>query len=158
MHTEAEHVGLALARVPSGCSILTVEHAGRATGVLVSWVQQASLDPPMVSVCLRKGRPAEEMLASAGRFLLNVIGEEDTTLLRHFARGFAPGENAFAGVQTRSTAFGPAVEGSIAMLGCNVESQVTAGDHVLYLAAVRAAEAIQGTRPLVHIRKSGLSY
>lgn len=158
MHTDLEHIGLALARVPSGCSILTVENAGRPTGVLVSWIQQASFDPPMVTVCLRKGRPAAAMLASTRRFLLNVIGEGDTTLLRHFARGFSPDEDAFAGIQTHSTAFGPAIDAAVAALGCDLDSQVAAGDHMLFLAVVRAADAVQGARPLVHIRKSGLSY
>lgn len=158
MHTDLEHVGAALARLPSGCSILTVEHGRVSTGVLVSWVQQASFDPPMLTVCLRKGRPAEQLLDSARRFLLNVIGEGDTTLLRHFSRGYSLEENAFDGIHTRSTAFGPAIDGSIASLGCDVECQIAAGDHTLYVAGVRAAAAVQGTRPLIHIRKSGLSY
>jgi len=144
--------------VPSGCSILTVEHAGRSTGVLVSWVQQAAFESPSISVCVKRGRPIVQLMEASKRFMLNVIGEDPTAMFRHFGRGFTLGEDAFAGLQTTPTEYGPMIEGCIAHLGCRVIQKVAVGDHDLYVAQVVAAESVNGAKPYTHLRSTGLSY
>lgn len=150
-------VGEALGRIPSGCSILTVEHGGRSTGVLVSWVQQASFEPPMVSLCLKRGRYAAELVDAAGVLVLNVIGEESAGLFRHFGKGFAPGDDAFGGLEIRPSPFGPIIPGCVGYLGARVVRKVETGDHDLYLVEVVAGQGGAGN-PHVHVRKSGFSY
>lgn len=153
-----ESIGAALGRIPSGCSILTVEYRGRSTGVLVSWVQQAAFEPLALTVCLRQGRPAGRLLAASKRFLLNVLGEDPAPLFKHFARGFALEENAFGGLDICPTEYGPMIAGCVAYLGCTVRDTVSAGDHDVYVAEVEAGEVQGGARPYVHTRKSGLTY
>jgi hypothetical protein len=46
----------ALGRIPSGLFILTARFEDQSTGMLASWVQQVSFDPPLVSVAVKKGR------------------------------------------------------------------------------------------------------
>lgn len=158
MKTDRNSIGAAIGRIPSGCSILTVQHEGRATGVLVSWVQQASLEPLCVSVCLKSGRPAAELIDVAGKFLLNIVGEDTKAMFRHFGRGFALDEDAFSGLATEPTAFGPRLAPCIAHLGCQVIQTVSVGDHDLYIAEVLAAEADAGLKPYIHLRSTGLNY
>ena len=157
MRTDRESIGAAMGRIPSGCCILTVEHAGQRTGVLVSWVQQAAFEPLSISVCVKKGRPAVELMERARRFLLNVVGEDPAAMFRHFGRGFGPEEDAFAGIRTEATAFGPLLPECIAHLGCELTQSLDVGDHLLYIASVIAG-AGGGNQPYVHLRKSGLSY
>ncbi|MEK7757538.1 MAG: flavin reductase family protein, partial [Planctomycetota bacterium] len=147
-----------MATVPSGCSILTAEHAGRSSGVLVSWVQQAAFAPPSISVCVKHGRPIVELMEASKRFMLNVIGEDPTAMFRHFGRGFTLDEDAFAGLQTTPTEFGPMIEGCIAHLGCRVIQKVAVGDHDLYVAQVVASVVVNGAKPYTHLRTTGLSY
>lgn len=151
-------VGAAIGRIPSGCSILTVEHDGRSTGVLVSWVQQASFDPPSLTVCLKRGRPALELIESSERFLLNIIGEDSAPLFKHFGRGFALENDAFSGLAVRETCYGPLIESSIAHIGCDVTQKITVGDHDLFVGEVGAAGVVDGAAPYVHLRNDGLSY
>ena len=151
-------IGAAIGRIPSGCAILSVEHEGRSTGLLVSWVQQAAFEPPSLTVCIKQGRPAASLVDAAKRFLLNVIGENATPMFKHFARGFALHEDAFAGLKTLPTQFGPLLTDCIAHLACRVQTKVTAGDHDVYIVEVVAAEVIEGKKPYTHIRKSGLTY
>jgi len=158
LNSDRDSIGAAIGRIPSGCAILTAAHAGRSTGVLVSWVQQAAFEPPSVSVCLKKGRPVEPLIQGSGRFLLNLLGQDPTAMFRHFARGFGLDEDAFAGLQTEATDFGPLLEGCIAHLGCEVTNRLSAGDHDLYVARVAAGRAIPGATPYTHVRKSGFSY
>ncbi len=158
MDEDLTSIGLALARIPSGCSILTVEHEGRTTGVLVSWVQQAAMEPPMITVCLKRGRSVVSLVEGSGRFLLNIIGEDSALLFKHFGKGFARGEDAFTGLAIEETPFGPKLGDAIAHLGCRIAKKVAVGDHDLYVAEAVAGAAVETTKPHVHIRKNGLSY
>src|SRR5438874_8727460 len=65
----------ALGRVPSGLFVLTARHGTRETGMLASWVQQCSFDPPQVSMAVRKGRDVLDWLADGAAFVLNVLAE-----------------------------------------------------------------------------------
>ncbi len=126
--------------------------------MLVSWVQQASLEPICLTVCIKQGRPAGRLVSAAGRFVLNVVGDDPTAMFKHFGKGFALEEDAFAGVDAQPTDFGPALTDCIAHLGCEVRETVTAGDHDVYVVEVSSAHAVADQKPYVHIRKSGLSY
>ena len=46
----------ALGRIASGLFIVTAQRGDAETGMLASWVQQCSFDPPQISMCLRQGR------------------------------------------------------------------------------------------------------
>ena len=58
MHDTDPHKQLAaaLGRVPSGLFVLTIRRGSAETGMLVSWVQQCSFDPPLVSLAVQRGR------------------------------------------------------------------------------------------------------
>ncbi len=160
MKEDRNDIGSAIGRIPSGCSILTVQHGNRATGLLVSWVQQAAFDPPSITVCVKGGRPALEMIDGAGCFVLNVIGADPRVWFKHFGKGFALDEDAFLGLIVEQTALGPLLTDCIAHLGCRVRDKLSIGDHELYAAEVVSARAPESpdAAPHVHIRKSGLSY
>ena len=153
-----EAIGGALGRIPSGCSILTVARDDLSTGVLVSWVQQAAFDPPSLSFCLKRGRPAGTLLVAGGRFLLNLLDEDPANMFRHFGRGFALDEDAFVGLAITPSAFGPILGACPAHLGCELRSKLMVGDHDLYVGEVIAAQVTADFNPYVHLRRNGLSY
>lgn len=158
LETELGAIGQSIARIPSGCSILTVARGDRSTGMLVSWVQQAAFVPPSISVCVKDGRPPIALIDASGRFVLNVIGEDPAPLFKHFGKGFALDDDAFDGVESDASPFGPTLRSAVAHLGCVVTEKVAVGDHILYVATVEAAHAAADAKPHVHLRKNGLSY
>ena len=93
----------ALGRVPSGLFVLTVRHDGQETGMLASWVQQCSFDPPRVSAAFAKGRWVLDWLTTGTAFAVNVLAEGQKPLLAHFGKGFgshARGVGSHIGDQT----------------------------------------------------------
>jgi len=158
MNESKESLGAAVAKIPSGCSILTVDDDGQRTGVLVSWVQQASFDPLRITVCVKHGRPVGGLIDAAKRFLINVVGEDAGALFQHFGKGFSLEEDAFAGIEFEESLYGPLLADGIAHLGCGVVQRIDAGDHDIYLADVKAARAGEASKPYVHLRKTGFSY
>jgi flavin reductase (DIM6/NTAB) family NADH-FMN oxidoreductase RutF len=156
---ERDAIGAALGRIPSGCAILTVQHTSRSTGVLVSWFQQASFEPPSVSVALRKGRPAAELVEQSGQFLLNIVSSNHTPMFRHFGRGFTLDEDAFTGLHTTPTEYGRLIHECMAHLGCRLSQKVLVGDHDLYVAQIECAtQPTAGKTPYLHTRTNGFSY
>src|SRR5436305_10749406 len=76
----------ALGRVPSGLFVLTARHGGDETGMLASWVQQCSFEPPQVSVALRQGREVQAWLTDGAAFTLNILDDSQTDMISHFGR------------------------------------------------------------------------
>lgn len=149
----------ALGRVPSGIFILTAGTGDRATGMLSSWVMQAGFEPPTVSVALKLGRYVCDWITDGEPFVLNIVAEKQSELLKHFGKGFEPGTAAFDGLSIRHCARGvPILEDCLGHLECESTAHIDSGDHRIFLArVVRGAFNGEGA-PMVHVRKSGGGY
>jgi flavin reductase (DIM6/NTAB) family NADH-FMN oxidoreductase RutF len=155
----SESLAAALGRIPSGLFVLTARNGNDETGLLVSWVQQCSFDPPQVSVALNKNRDALEWLADGATFALNIIPEGGKSLVAHFGKGFAPGEPAFEGLKvTRERDMPPVLLAAHAYLVCQAVNRVDGGDHMLVIGRVIAGAVLHDGKPTVHLRKNGLRY
>jgi flavin reductase (DIM6/NTAB) family NADH-FMN oxidoreductase RutF len=149
----------ALGRIPSGLYILTARQGEADTGMLVSFVQQCSFDPPQISLALRPGRGVTTWLTPGTPFTLNILDETQTDMLAHFGRGFALDEPAFVDVPVERPDDGaPVLSEALACLQCRVVDRHPAGDHDLYIARIVAGRMLNEGQPMVHVRKSGTHY
>lgn len=155
---QRECISKALGRIPSGCAIITARTETQRAALLASWIQQAAFDPPMISVAVKKGRPIETVIDATGAFVLNLLGEDPTAMLKHFASGFTLEQDPFKGIGAKDVACGVAIDDRIALLAAQVRGKHDAGDHWLYLAEVIHADIDEIRQPHVHLRKNGLSY
>ena len=130
--------------------------------MLCSWVQQASFHPPAVTIAIKKERYVNEWLTSTGRAAINLVGESEKQFLIHFGRGFKSGEPAFEGIDIKRGVTGvPVLAEALGYLEGNITGHFPAGDHIVHLMEIVAAgagEMIHEEQPMVHVRKSGLSY
>ena len=149
----------ALGRIPSGLFIITARHGEAETGMLASWVQQCSFNPPQVSVALKSGRDVWRWLTPGATFVLNVLDDTQTDMIAHFGRGFDPDEPAFERLAVdRPDGAPPVLTEALAYLECQVVDRIPAGDHDLFLGRVLAGTLLEEGQPMVHIRKNGLHY
>jgi len=161
--TRRQAINPVLGRVPSGIFILTVsDGAGRETGMLCSWVQQAAFDPPAVTVAVRSDRYVNDWLQQCGQVVLNLVGEAEKQLLVHFGRGFKLDEPAFDGVDIERDDRGlPVLKDALGYLQGQARARLEAGDHTIHLIEITGAgagEMLHEEQPMVHIRKSGAHY
>jgi flavin reductase (DIM6/NTAB) family NADH-FMN oxidoreductase RutF len=149
-----------LGRVPSGIFVLTVGTGERSTGMLASWVMQAGFDPPMVSVAVKQGRYVGDWITAGQPFVLNLLGENSSNLMKHFSAGFEPGTPAFDGLAITHCARGvPIIKDALGHLECEPAGHVDSGDHRVFLAKIARGKLNDATvRPMVHVRKSGANY
>jgi flavin reductase (DIM6/NTAB) family NADH-FMN oxidoreductase RutF len=160
-HDSKHQLQRALGRIASGLSIVTVRLENESSAFLASWVQQAGFEPPMLSVAVGKDRPAARLLDKGGSFVVNVLGNEDSAgLLKHFSKGFAPGVDAFAGLNVERHEGGAEIlPDCLASLQCEPRGKVSSADHTLYLGEViHALSHRDDDESAVHLRKNGLRY
>ncbi len=149
-----------LGRVPSGLFILTAGQGATETGLLASWVQQCSFDPPRVSVAVKSGRDVIPLLGTGMPFAINILGEGQTQYLGHFGKGFSAGQPAFTGLDVeRPEGEAVVLRGALGCLFCRAAGRFPAGDHDLILGDVVGGRLLlPDARPYIHVRKSGLRY
>ena len=149
----------ALGRVASGLFVLTARRGETETGMLVSWVQQCSFEPPQVTLAIKRDREILDWLTPGLLFTLNILDDTQTDMIVHFGRGFGLNQPAFEGLSvTRGQSNGPILEEALAFLTCRVNSRHSAGDHDLFIAEVVAGGILGEGHPMVHLRKSGAHY
>jgi len=158
-----EQIGPVLGRTPSGIFILTAsDGAGNETGMLASWVQQASFEPPMVTCAVNRKRYLIDWLKASPHLGLSLVGETQTQFLKHFGRGFDPDQPAFEDISVVRGKTGiPLLADALGYLEGRVEGQFDSGDHVVYLVEIigsGALDRLESEKPMVHIRKNGFNY
>ncbi len=148
-----------LGRVPSGLFVLSARRGDELAVMLASWVMQAGFDPPMITVALAQGRMLADWLAEETPFVVSLLADNQRSIVRHFSKPPAAGANPFAGIEIHHIASNiPAPASAVGYLICQPVSHVDSADHRIFLARVVEAQSGRGGKPMVHIRKNGLTY
>ena len=160
MSVSNEDKAKAVGHIPSGLFIVCSQKDGKIDGYLASWVQQVSFEPLMVSLAIKPGRPAYDLINSGTNFTINVVGEHEKNYLKHFWKGYDPETNVFAEVPHTITESGAVVlEGAKSTIECVKISGTKPGDHEVFFAeVVNSYVNNEEAKPAVHVRKSGLDY
>lgn len=138
----------AMGQFASGVTVVTtLGPNGEPTGSTVSAFCSLSLAPPMVLVCLHRGRTTHLAIERAGRFAVNILSCDQAGIARRFAGPRA----RFEGVGHRRGVGGPHLDGAIAHIDCRVHELNDGGDHVIVLGAVDDIELSPG-EPLLYAR------
>jgi len=132
---------------PTGVTSVAAFAGGIPLGLAASSFTSVSLDPPIVSVCIKHGSRTWPRLRAASRLGISVLGAHQEEASRRLA---APGDDRFATLPWRVTAGGAVfVEGSSAWLECSVHQEISVGDHEVVMLRVHELDADPAVAPLV---------
>jgi flavorubredoxin/flavin reductase (DIM6/NTAB) family NADH-FMN oxidoreductase RutF len=151
----------AIGRISGGLYIITTRKGDRSGAMVASWVTQASFDPPGFTVAVAKDRAIESLLQVGDQFVLNILEEGNyQTLMKHFLKRFGPGEDRFAGVNTRdANNSSPILADALAYLECEVVSRMECADHwIVYNKVTDGRVSKPDSLTAVHHRKVGNYY
>ncbi len=145
-------------RFASGVAVVTTLDGDRPWGTTVNSFSSISLRPPLVLVAFDRSRRIVHGLRATGRYVVNVLGEDQRSLSDCFAGGPgpdgppAPGRDELCGAAWHPSSSGlPILDDAIATLECTVVDVHPAGYHDLYIARVDRAEAAPGApMPLLY--------
>lgn len=156
---QIDRTAQAVGRIVGSLCVVAAQRGNVRSGMLASWVTQASFNPPGITVAIAKDRAVESLTHTGDSFVLNIL-KEGMNVRRHFLQSFAPGDDRFAGLETETAENGcPIIKDALAYLECTVKSRMDCGDHWLVYAVVDNGKVLQSTgMTAVHHRKSGNHY
>ena len=140
-----------------GVYILSSVNEGEYCVSTITWVSQASFEPPMISVCIKRNSASYEIVKKRGEFILHLLGDNQKELASTF---FKPTifENEKLNGQEFSLANNlPLLKDIPAYIQCKVIEILENGDHPLFLAEVVDAKINNNSDPL-ELRKTGWTY
>jgi flavin reductase (DIM6/NTAB) family NADH-FMN oxidoreductase RutF len=153
---------VAVGHIPSGLFIVTVQDPSLKTidGYLASWIQQVSFEPMMVSLAIKPGRPAFDLIMKGLPFSINIVGDHDKSYLKHFWKGYDPNQSPFGEIPYEIGEHGGVLlTQAKSSIECKLVSSIVPGDHQIIFAEVLASYIhSEESRSFVHIRKSGADY
>ncbi|MCU1673690.1 MAG: putative oxidoreductase [Frankiales bacterium] len=127
--------------------------AGMSDGVPVGFACQSfasvSLEPPLVLFCPAHTSRSWPLIQATGRFVVNVLAADQEDLCVRFATRDV---DKFADVGWTETPWGPALDGVLSTVRCEVEAVHPAGDHDIVIGHVRELVPHRDAGPLVFFR------
>ncbi|MFZ8934275.1 MAG: flavin reductase family protein [Bacteriovoracaceae bacterium] len=155
-----KEIAAAVGHIPSGLFIVCAQSEdGQKDGYLASWVQQVSFNPLLVALAVNPDRPGYETIKSGRAFTVNVVGEQETSFLRHFWKGYAPGQGPFGEINHEvSENGGILIKDALSTIECTFKESIKPGDHEIVIAEVIQSYVHHDSKSKVHLRKNGLDY
>jgi len=148
-----------LNKLPYGLYVLTSEEADQRGGMLVTWVMQASFEPPLLAVAVQTTAHTTGVMKKSATFALNFMADEQRNEAGAFGKKFAKVGDKFgdfpfhAGATTGS----PILDDALGYLECRITGWLPGGDHDIALAEIVDAQLNQDSA-LMTTMSSGMGY
>jgi 3-hydroxy-9,10-secoandrosta-1,3,5(10)-triene-9,17-dione monooxygenase reductase component len=134
----------------TGITIVTASHDGEPVGMACNSFSTVSLEPALVLFCAAKSSSTWPRIQAAGKWAVNILGEDDEEVSRLFAE---KGADRFAHMTFRPGASGaPLLDRSLAFFDCVTDAEYDAGDHVVVVGRVLELGYQSEGKPLLFYR------
>ena len=140
-----------------GVYILSSVNKGEYCVSTVTWVSQASFEPPMISVCIKRNSASYEIVKKRGEFILHLLGDNQKELASTFFKPTIFENEKLNGQEFSLENNLPLLKDIPAYIQCKVVEILENGDHPLFLAEVVDAKINNDSNPL-ELRKTGWTY
>jgi len=148
MPVDAKAFKDALARFPSGVTVVTVQEGEDVHGITVSAFLSVSLSPPLILVSIDKRAKSHDVIPRVGRFAVSILAEGQDPVSNYFAGYKQPDQVVELARPDMGT---PVVPDALAWIDCSLHQVVDGGDHTLYSGQVEGVTTRDGA-PLIYYR------
>lgn len=132
-------------------TIVTMCAGGECHGLTVMDWCVASLEPPLVLVCIGNDLHSQALLAKGCCFAVNILDAGQSALSDRFAGRVAGVADRLQGVAHHTAVTdAPILDDCLAWLDCRVAHILPAGDHTIYVAEVEGASVGRASGPLLY--------
>jgi flavin reductase (DIM6/NTAB) family NADH-FMN oxidoreductase RutF len=151
MTLDPEQLRHAMRAWTTGVAVVTAAHNDLRYGMTVNSFASVSLDPPLVTVTLKRLTHTHELVEQSGGFAVTILSADQKELSHRFA-GKIPGvTDRFDGVETEVLSVSaPLIRGGMAYFNCRVVNAYPVGENTLFVAEVVSAHGEGEGDPLVY--------
>jgi flavin reductase (DIM6/NTAB) family NADH-FMN oxidoreductase RutF len=148
-HVEPESLRDAMARFPTGVTVVTANGPAGPAGATANAVASLSLEPPMMLACLDLGSRTLLAVAHARTFGINVLASDQADLARRFSTK-DPHPEKWDGIDWSERSDMPAIEGAAIWLACELAEVHDGGDHAIVTGTVIELQVGDGAPLIFH--------
>jgi len=139
-----------LRQITYGLYVLTTGRGQEVRGGTVNWLSQASFQPPLVMVGVKKDSDLYRVLERTGIFAINFLSADQKGLAQDFFRPSQVEGDRLNGHPFRPGSTGaPILEEVYAWAECRLVDRLEGGDHAIVVGEVVDAGLRREDRPLV---------
>jgi len=151
MTLDSEQLRRAMRAWTTGVTVVTAKFEDQQYGMTVNSFTSVSLEPPLVSLTLKRLTHTHELVERSGEFAVTILSADQKDLSDRFAGKFPEVKDRFEGVPTETlTLDAPLIRGGIAYFNCRVVHAMPAGENTLFVAEVIAVRGEGEGDPLVY--------
>ena len=140
-----DEVEKAIRKIRNGVFVITFSLDGKNYGVTTAWVNRASFKPNMLMISIGKNRKGYEELLETEVFCVNILGDTNLEIARHF--GSTDGKNVsnFSDIEFKSMENGsPVLNDCVAAIECKLVKKSDAGDHAVLFGEILNGVDLEG--------------
>jgi len=140
----------ALRMITYGLYILTSKSGDRYSAGTVNWLSQASFEPPLVMVGVRRDSGLYGVISESNVFAVNILGSEQKEIASAFFKPTIVEGDKINGYKFEFGETGsPLLVDLPAFFECKVVDKVERGDHAIFVGEVVNAGVRNETKPLI---------
>ncbi len=139
----------ALGGISYGLYVIGTTNGDDVNAFAGNWLTQTSFDPPLVVLGAKRGSTTQDMIASGGVFVVNVLESGQGDLAAKFFKPAIRVGNKLGDVAFRTEKTGaPILEDALRWFECRVVDRIERGDHWIYVGEVVNAGVHRAGDPL----------
>jgi flavin reductase (DIM6/NTAB) family NADH-FMN oxidoreductase RutF len=148
----------ALLMIPYGLFVLGATHGNNATAATVNWVTQASFNPPLVVVGIKKDSGSHGMVKDSKKFALSMLASGQKNIAGAFFKHVEPKDGKLGDFAYEKGANGaPIISDAPASVECEVVGFYELGDHSIVVGKVTEAHVKRDAEALT-MKETGWNY
>src|SRR5271157_4457223 len=148
----------ALLMIPYGLFVLGAAHGGTATAATVNWVTQASFNPPLVVVGIKKDSGSHAMVKESKKFALSMLAAGQKGIAGAFFRHVEPKDGKFGDFAFETGVNGsPIISDAPASVECEVVGFYELGDHSVVVGKVTEGHLKRDAK-IMMLSETGYTY
>jgi flavin reductase len=144
----AESFRLVMRNIASSVAVITAEHEGRKHGMTATAVCSVSAAPPTILIVVNRSARTYPIISAARRFTVNILAVHQAELAGRFS---AKHPDPFDGIGHRAAIYGgPILEDAATYVECEIQAEMQAGSHTIFIGAVMDGNATKSSPLLYH--------
>ena len=131
-----------------GVYILTTKYDEEYSAATITWVSQASFEPPMLSVCLKRNSGAYLLVKKRREFILHMLNDKQKDFASKFFSTTVKNNQELNGQKFELINDLPILNAAPSYVCCSVLEILENGDHPLFLCLIKKVEFKKNAKPL----------